>query len=149
MCFRKIFKLSIFHVVMSGERISDKMKEEHGKMLSLLSEFIQGKSGAYEKLKDFQARHAYAEEEAIIKFYEEKKDFKLLKTILEQHEQMRVYMVDVLTNKVIANKFIELMKEHLKLEDSKFYPLLDKEFSPTKQAELFENFMYLFNKKRK
>lgn len=132
---------------MSGELLSKKMKLEHGKMLKLLDDFGKGKKDSYEKLKDMQNRHASAEEQAIMIFYKDKKDFKLLRTILEQHETMRGYIGEINTNPVIAKKFVDLMKDHIKLEDAKFYPMLDKDLTPVEQKEIFANFLYLFGQR--
>jgi len=134
---------------MSGGLISKKMKLEHGKMLKLLNDFVSGKKNSYEKLKDMQSRHASAEEQAIMIFYNNKKDFKLLRIILEQHEAMRGYIDEINTNPAVAKKFGDLMKEHIMLEDAKFYPMLDKDLTPTEQKEIFANFLYLFGQRVK
>jgi hypothetical protein len=131
------------------ELLSVKMKFEHGKMLKLLDDFIKGKKGSYEILKDVQTRHASAEEQAIMIFYQSKKDFKLLRTILEQHETLRGYLSTMNTDSSAAKKYEKLMREHIALEDKEFYPMLDKDLSPIEQKEIFESFLYLFGQKIK
>lgn len=124
-----------------GDRlISSVMLEEHGKMLKLLNDFVRGKNGSYAALKDMQEKHAFAEEKAIFIFYKSKKDFNLLSDILEQHEELSVFMKDMENNKTIAKKFEALMKEHIKLEDSKFYPMLDRDLLPDQQKKILEKF---------
>jgi len=132
---------------MEGELLSVRMKLEHGKMLKLLSDFIAGKKGAYEKLKDIQIRHASAEEQAIMILYKEKKDFKVLREILEQHETLKDYLASMNIDSSVAKKYEKLMKAHITLEDTKFYPLLDKDLTPTEQKEIFERFLYLFDQR--
>lgn len=129
------------------ELLSAKMKVEHGKMLKLLDDFVKGKKGAYESLKDVQNRHASAEEQAIMIFYEGKKDFSILRTILEQHETLRGYLSTMNVDASVAKKYAILMKEHITLEDKKFYPMLDKDLSPVEQKEIFASFLYLFDQR--
>lgn len=124
-----------------GDRlISSIMLEEHGKMLKILNDFVKSKDGSYAALKDMQEKHAFAEEKAIFIFYKTKKDFKLLSDILAQHEQLSVYMKSMENDKSAAKKFEELMKEHIKLEDSKFYPMLDRDLLPDQQKKILEKF---------
>lgn len=125
------------------------MKVEHGKMLDLLNDFTKGKKDSYEKLKDMQSRHASAEEQAIMIFYKDKKDFKILGTILQQHETLRGYLSTMNTDSSVANKYEKLMREHIALEDAKFYPMLDKNLLPEEQKKIFEQFLYLFGQKVK
>jgi hemerythrin-like domain-containing protein len=125
---------------MGDELISSVMLEEHGKMLKLLNDFIKGKDGAYAELKDMQGKHAFAEEEAIFIFYKDKKNFKLLSDILAQHEQLSEYVKAMEDDKAIAKKFDALMKEHINLEDSKFYPMLDRDLLPDQQEKILEKF---------
>jgi hemerythrin-like domain-containing protein len=132
-----------------GDLISVKMKLEHGKMIKLLDDFVKGKKGAFELLRDSQSKHASAEEQAIMIFYEGKKDFKLLKDILEQHETLRGYLSTMNTDPSAAKKYEKLMREHIALEDKKFYPMLDKDLTPAEQKKIFENFLYLFGQKIK
>jgi len=134
---------------MSGELISVRMKLEHGKMLKLLSDFVGGKKDSYEKLKDVQSRHASAEEQAIMIFYKDKKDFKLLRTILDQHETLKGYLSTMNVDSSVAKKYEKLMKEHVALEDAKFYPMLDRDLLPEEQKKIFEQFLYLFGQKIK
>jgi hemerythrin-like domain-containing protein len=128
---------------MSKELVSARMLKEHGKMLKLLNDFMKNKKDAFEKLKDMQEKHAFAEEKAIFIFYKNKKDFKLLSTILSQHEQLKEYMTQMQTDHVAAEKFKELVREHIKLEDSKFYPMLDKDLTPEQQKRMMEQFEVL------
>jgi hemerythrin-like domain-containing protein len=128
---------------MSKELISARMLKEHGKMLKLLNDFMKNKRDAFEKLQDMQEKHAFAEEKAIFIFYRDKKDLKLLSTILSQHEQLKEYMSQMQTSKEAAEKFEKLMKEHIKLEDSKFYPMLDKDLTPEQQKRMMEQFEIL------
>jgi len=125
---------------MPKELISVKMLKEHGKMLKLLNNFMKNKKDAFESLKDMQEKHAFAEEKAIFIFYQNKKDFKLLYTILSQHEQLKEYMTQMQTNKEAAKNFEKLIKEHIKLEDSKFYPMLDRDLTPEQQKKMMEQF---------
>ena len=129
--------------------LSVKMKLEHGKMLKLLDDFIKGKKGSFELLKNTQTRHASAEEQAIMIFYEDKKDFKSLGTILEQHETLRGYLSTMAADSSVAKKYEKLMKEHIDLEDKKFYPMLDKDLTSVEQKKIFEQFLYLFGQKIK
>lgn len=131
------------------ELISVKMKFEHGKMLKLLDDFMKGKKGSFELLKDTQSRHASAEEQAIMIFYKDKKDFKLLKDILEQHETLRGYLSTMDKDSAVAKKYEKLMREHIALEDKKFYPMLDKDLTPEEQKKIFEQFLYLFGQRIK
>lgn len=125
---------------MGDKLISSIMLEEHGKMLKLLGDFVKGKSGSYAALKDMQEKHAFAEEKAIFIFYKSKKDFKLLSDILAQHEQLGIYMKSMEGDKSAAKKFEVLMKEHIRLEDSKFYPMLDRDLLPDQQKKILEKF---------
>lgn len=120
--------------------ISEKMLKEHGKMLSLLGDFLKNKKDSFDKLKEIQGRHAYAEEQAIFIFYKDKKNFKLLSTILEQHEQLHEYMGKMEKDSALAKKFETLMKEHIKLEDKEFYPMLDKDLLPEEQKKILTRF---------
>ncbi len=129
--------------------LSVKMKLEHGKMLQLLKDFIDGKKDSYDKLKDVQSRHASAEEQAIMIFYKDKKDFKILGTILEQHETLRGYLSTMNVDASVAKKYEKLMKEHIALEDKKFYPMLDKDLLPEEQKKIFDQFLYLFGQRIK
>lgn len=129
--------------------LSVKMKLEHGKMLKLLEEFSKSKKGSYELLKDIQSRHASAEEQAIMIFYKGKKNFKVLGTILEQHETLRGYLSTMNTDLSVAKKYEKLMKEHIALEDKEFYPMLDKDLSSEEQKKIFEQFLYLFGQRVK
>ncbi|MAG39772.1 hypothetical protein CMI41_02290 [Candidatus Pacearchaeota archaeon] len=130
-----------------GGLISTRMREEHGKMIVLLNNFMKGDPDSLEPLKDAQGRHVFAEEKAIMVFYKNKKDFKLLSTILEQHKELRGYLDKIELDKKAAAKFEKLMKQHIGLEDSKFYPMLDKELNSKEQEEMFKEFMVLFNQK--
>ena len=125
---------------MKRELISEKMLKEHGKILKLVNDFVKEKENSYSKLKTLQKKHAYAEEKAIFIFYKDKKEFKLLTTILDQHEHLRIYMKSMQTNRDDVKKFEMLMKEHIQLEDSKFYPMLDKDLSAGQQEKVMEDF---------
>lgn len=120
--------------------ISEKMLEEHGKMLKLLGDFMKNKKDSFENLKEIQGRHAYSEEQAIFIFYKDKKNFKLMSTILEQHEQLHEYMGKMENDKALAKKFETLMKDHIKLEDKEFYPMLDKDLLPEEQKKILTRF---------
>jgi len=89
----------------------------------------------------------FAEEKAIMVFYKQGKDSDLLTTILTQHEQIRDYLTKIDSDKSIAKKLDKLMREHLKLEDTKFYPMLDSKLTPEEQDEMFKEFLFLFNQK--
>ncbi len=132
---------------MKKELLSTKMKLEHGKMLALLNNFMKGDVDSLNKLKDIQGRHALAEERAIMSLYNKKKDFVLLNTILEQHTQLKDYLSKIEKDKSVAKLFDKLMKTHIKIEDSKFYPMLDKDFTIEEQEELFKKFLFIFNQK--
>jgi hemerythrin-like domain-containing protein len=128
---------------MAKELISQRMLKEHGKMLKLLDDFTKGKKNSYEQLKELQEKHAYAEEKAIFIFYKDKKNLKVLSIILEQHEQLREYVKVMQEDNTAAKKFEILLKTHIKLEDTDFYPMLDKDLSPEDQKRILDNFTVL------
>jgi hemerythrin-like domain-containing protein len=82
-------------------------------------------------------------------FYKKGKKTDLLSTILEQHEEMRAYLNKLDSDDIAAKKFEKLLRKHLILEDSKFYPMLDNELTPQEQDEIFKQFLFSFNEKVK
>lgn len=129
--------------------ISKRMKLEHGKMLALLMNFMKGKKDSLEKLKDMQSRHAFAEEKAIMNLYRRKKDFAVLSEVLEQHKMIEGLLKALKDNNKLSGELNKLMKQHIKLEDSKFYPMLDKDLMPEEQEAMFEEFVFFYNQKRR
>ena len=120
-------------------KISTFMLKEHGEILALLDKFDKTRKLAdFEKLKEKQEKHMFAEEKAIFIFDKKKKIFPVLTTIMEQHGKLEDYMKeiyrDLQTTK--TKDYKELMKKHIVLEDKEFYPLLDKKLTSVEQEEM-------------
>lgn len=123
-----------------GESIAQFMLEEHGKIFVILNDFKKnsGEDNAenyFKKLKDKLEPHIFAEEQAIIILNEEGKKFKEIVTILQQHDEIEKLMKKIEENlsrkldhyEENVKKIIELEKVHVALENTGFYPKLDKE----------------------
>ena len=134
-----------------GESIKQFMVEEHGKIFVLLNDFKKNSSkdnaGDYfQKLKDKLEPHVFAEEKAIIILNEEGKKFKEIVTILQQHDEIEKLMKDIgenLSRKLDhyeenVKKVMELLKVHVVLENTKFYPKLDKELNDEQKQRVLE-----------
>lgn len=128
------------------KRISDLMKLEHGKMISMLKEIksTRDKDLFYE-FKKFIENHVYAEERAIFVFYKSNKKFKVLIEIMQQHTQINDSLNEFTKNLNVNIKenskidsLIGLIKNHLVLEDKEFYPHLDKDLTAAEQEDMFK-----------
>ena len=122
-----------------GGEITKYMIEEHGKILTLLANFKKNAYNekaveSFKELKDKQDNHVFAEERAIMMLIKEGKKFKDITTILKQHEELHD-IVRALNEKIEKGlgefdfnlkNLLELMKVHIVLENSSFYPELDK-----------------------
>jgi len=138
---------------MKKGEISQFMIAEHGKILTLLSAFkkkanTKNAGDSFYKLKEKQKRHMTAEEKAILILHQEGKQFSEIVTILKQHEELR-NLTNHIEDYVEKNldhydetlkKLLELMKEHINLENSKFYPKLDKELDDKQKKMIMETF---------
>lgn len=123
-------------------KISEFMLREHGEIIALLSKYNKtGKSEDFMIFKDKQDRHMLGEEKAIFALYSRNKKFSVLSEIMKQHEMLHE-MEDVFKNDGDKKKFkeiLDLMGKHIKLEDTKFYPVLDKELDVEEQEKVIEN----------
>lgn len=120
--------------------MSEFMLKEHGQILALLNKFDKSKKiEDFQKLKERQENHMYAEEQAIFTFYKNKKKFPVLATIMQQHQELEEDMQKIekdLHQK--TDEYKKLMKAHIVLEDTKFYPLLDNDLAPFEQQQMLE-----------
>lgn len=130
------------------EKISQFMLKEHGEILGLLLKLEkekQDRNGAFIKFKEKQENHMFAEEKAIFAFYAENKKFEVLATIMQQHTEIENLIKEIsnlLDHKENFTKQIkgirDLTKKHVTLEDTKFYPLLDKHLTPIQQENMLK-----------
>lgn len=130
------------------EKISQFMLKEHGEILALLVRLEkekQDRNGAFLRYKEKQENHMFAEEKAIFAFYAENKKFDVLAKIMEQHTEIEDQIKaisDLLEHKENFTKEIKsikgLTKIHVALEDTKFYPLLDKHLTPIQQENMLK-----------
>jgi hemerythrin-like domain-containing protein len=120
------------------EKISVFMLKEHGQILALLTKFNKSKNiEDFKALRKKQEDHMFAEEKAIFTFYKEKKNFPVLTTIMQQHEELEEYMKQIEKDlKRNSEDYKKLMKEHIQLEDKEFYPKLDKDLAPAEQRTM-------------
>lgn len=121
-------------------KMSEFMLKEHGQLLGLLDKFDKSKKMEdFQKLKERQENHMYAEEQAIFIFYKNKQKFPVLATIMQQHQDLEDDMKKI--EKDLHQKteeYKKLMKAHIVLEDTKFYPHLDKDLSADEQKQMLE-----------
>ena len=124
------------------------MLKEHGEILGLLNKFEKEKldrKDAFSKFKDKQETHMFAEEKAIFAFYAENKKFDVLSIIMQQHTEIE-NLIKEIENLVGSQEEFqkqikairELTKKHVTLEDTKFYPLLDKHLNPIQQENMLK-----------
>lgn len=121
-------------------KMSEFMLKEHGQILALLNKFDKSKKiEDFQKLKERQENHMYAEEQAIFIFYKNKKKFSVLATIMQQHQELEEDMQKIEEDfHQKTEEYKKLMKAHIVLEDTKFYPLLDKALSLSEQQQMLE-----------
>ena len=123
------------------------MLEEHGKILALFVKFKKELSEkSFDELKTKLDRHVLAEERAITILVKNKEEFKEIAIILEQHEEIRDLM-NKIAEKVSHNlkdfeenlkNLLSLMKTHINLENTKFYPELDKKLDPKEREVIYK-----------
>jgi len=123
------------------------MIEEHGKILALFVKFKKQLSkDSFNELKTNLDRHVLAEERAITILVKNKEEFKEIAIILEQHEEIRDLM-NKIAEKVNHNlggfednlkNLLALMKTHINLENTKFYPELDKKLDPKEREVIYK-----------
>lgn len=131
--------------------IAQFMLREHGEIFVLMNDFKKNsnKDNAedyYKKLKEKQQTHVLAEEKAIIILNDEGKKYKEVITILQQHDELEKLMrniaedLDRKQDNYGGNikKFMDLMKEHVQLENIKFYPKLDKELTSNQKDTILQ-----------
>lgn len=122
------------------QKISEFMLREHGKILALLNKFEKSKNlEDFQNLRDKLENHMYAEEQAIFIFYAQRKKFPVLIKIMQQHQELEEDMQKI--EKDLHQKteeYKKLMKAHVVLEDTKFYPLLDKDLTSDEQKAMLE-----------
>ena len=116
---------------------------EHGTMCELLVKFrfqidhIRNEDvalRAFNNFKEKEQEHVFIEENVVFDFNKDIKKIKVLDVIKKQHKAILKLIEKIdedLKNKsdVVANaqQLQELMKIHVRLEEEKFYPVLDKE----------------------
>ncbi len=130
------------------EKISSFMLKEHGEILGLLAQLEKEKldrNGAFQKFKEKQEGHMFAEEKAIFAFYAEDKRFDVLATIMQQHTEIEDQIKDIANLLEHKENFIKqiktirtLTKAHISLEDTKFFPLLDKHLNQPQQKMMLK-----------
>ena len=128
------------------KRISELMKLEHGKMITMLTKLKSTKDeDLFSYLKELIDNHVYAEEKAIFVFYKSNKKFKVLSEIMEQHEEIEDSLKDFENNLEVGlgdkskiDSLLNLIKVHTTLEDKEFYPHLDKDLSVAEQEDMFK-----------
>jgi len=134
-----------------GESIKQFMVEEHGKIFVLLNDFKKNlaKDNAddyFQKLKDKLEPHVFAEEKAIMILNDEGKKFKEIVTILQQHDEIEELMGKIEDNlgrkldhyEENVKKIMGLLKVHVILENTKFYPKLDKELNDNQKTRVLQ-----------
>lgn len=132
---------------MAVESITEFMITEHGKIFSLLASFKRNsKQSSFNVLKSGLDRHVLAEEKAIIMLESRGKKFSEMIDIIQQHEEIEDLMKkiqksieDKTSHEKELKELLELMKVHVKLEDKKFYPKLDKELEGKERKMIFES----------
>jgi len=119
-------------------KIAEFMLKQHGEILVLLNNFDKSRNlDDFQKLREKQENHMYAEEQAIFVFYAKRKNFPVLMKILQQHELLEKYLQAIQKDlKRSIEDYKSLMKEHVALEDTKFYPLLDHDLTPAEQGDM-------------
>lgn len=137
-------------------KISEFMLHEHGEMFAMLAEVIkkvdhlndvEGALESLAKLRKKQEDHVFGEENAIFILDKQKKVYPALVEIMEQHTELREIFNELQEDiengrpAVLAAKDLrDLFKVHIGLEDSEFYPKLDKNLTEEEQEKVLKNF---------
>ncbi len=136
------------------ETISEFMLNEHGIIMGLLNDFKKNANAKdankyFKTLKAKQEKHVLAEEKAILIITQNGKELKLvILQILKQHEELHEIMKDV-EAKLLKTKdhyeeniaaLLALMKKHIALENSEFYPVLDRELDEKQKKLIMSTF---------
>lgn len=123
------------------------MIEEHGKLLSMLMILKKEKyEKAFQVLNSSLQRHVLAEEKVIIMLQSRGEIFTEMTLILKQHEEIEKLMKKIGDHlqrnlddfEKDLKSLLELMKQHIQLENEKFYPKLDKELDERERKVIFE-----------
>lgn len=138
---------------MKKSSITKFMIGEHGKMLTLFLNFKKNPNQeTFDKLEFIKKRHVFAEEKAIMMLQSSDREFPEMLSILEQHKIIGETMGLVKTNfinklgnyKQDLDKVINLMKKHVKFENEKFYPKLDKTLNEREKQVMFKEFENIY-----
>lgn len=154
-----LFKIISFNM---QETLTDMMIREHGKMFGLLGKFRfqidhlgnrQSAMKSYESFEKFHKEHIFVEEKIIIKYNNKIKNLEMAKVILKQHKELEKISQNIIkqTQKkgpilpdelfTQANKLQQMLIAHVKLEESQFYPFLDKDLPENEKKALIEQIL--------
>lgn len=129
--------------------IKEFMLKEHGKLFVLIVKLEKDSSNVenFLALKKGQEAHAYGEEKAIFIFDKEGKHDPVLIEVMQQHSEITKLLdkMDLMMKgeediSKELKKLKTILKKHVKLEESKFYPKLDKDLTNQEKKEVISNF---------
>jgi len=128
---------------MKEDSITEFMILEHGKIFTLLAKLKRKKElESFKELDSGLSRHVLAEEKAIMMLTSRGKEFPEMVEIMKEHEQIEALVKKVGNNLENSEndlkELLELMKAHVRLEDKKFYPRLDKELEGKEREVIFD-----------
>jgi len=128
---------------MKKETLMEFMFKEHSIIFKLLEDFEKDSDSEekFNKLKEKQENHAFMEEKAIFIFYQKNKKYPEITVLLEQHEELRGLIKKIGNKENLKNnslKLKKLMASHIKLEQEKFYPRLNKELEESEKQKMLE-----------
>lgn len=127
--------------------INELMLKEHGKLLSLLINFLKEEDkekarNLFENFKWTLEKHLFVEEKAIFDLYQKIKGKEVgdIFSLMDEHGDMMNLLKDFEyeSSKERLEELKKLLIKHQKFEDENFYPKLDEMLDDYKKEELIE-----------
>ena len=128
------------------------MLVEHGNLRELLAKFrkdsdedLKRALNSFERFKDRHGKHVFIEEKAVFNFSSKVKKMQILKIIIKQHREILKFIRKIESllddekdaTPVTAN-LQEFLKAHIRLEEKKFYPVIDKELNDKEREKILK-----------